>query len=148
MNVFKNILIYTFFGILMTFIGKGLNSHLLFDYLKDNILGLLLTLLAINTATLGLIASKIQDVFVLYLHLDFSVTLKEMKLSLKEQIVMIIVSIFTILVIDSDKVIFNFKIDIGNVILSTILIYSIHILWDTGKAVFVIIEELQKIKKK
>jgi hypothetical protein len=34
-----------------------------------------------------------------------------------------------------------------DVLLVTIMVYSIAILWDTGKAVFVVIEEIQKMKK-
>ncbi|WP_188358261.1 hypothetical protein [Mangrovimonas yunxiaonensis] len=124
-----------------------MESDFLFKYLKDNIIGLLLTLLAINTATLGLIASKIQDIVVDYPKFDFSSTIKEMKTSLLEQIILICTSVITLLLLDSNKIDFAYKTDIGNVILTTVLIYSVTILWDTGKAVFVVIEELQNMNK-
>lgn len=146
MNTIKNISFYIVLGILITIAGKLLESNFLFTYLKDNIIGLLLTLLAINTATSGLIASKIQDIVAHYPEFDFSSTIKEMKISLLEQIIHISLSIITLLLLDSNQIQFLYKIEVGNVILSTILIYSISILWDTGKAVFVVIEELQKMK--
>jgi len=132
---------------IITVLGNMLESNFLFNYLQENIIGLLLTLLAINTATLGLIASKIQDIVINFPEMDFSSTTKEMKLSLLEQIILIIVSVFTLLIQDSNKLTFEFKDDIGNIILVAVLIYAINILWDTGKAVFVIIDELQNINK-
>lgn len=107
-----------------------------------------MTLLAINTATLGLIASKIQDIVVDYPEFDFSLTIKEMKVSLLEQIILICTSVATLLLLDSKKIDLFYKTDIGNVILTTVLIYSVTILWDTGKAVFVVLEELQCMKEK
>lgn len=147
MNTIKNISFYIVLGIIITFLGKFLESDFLFKYLKENIIGLLLTLLAINTATLGLIASKIQDIVVDYPKFDFSSTIKEMKTSLLEQIILICTSVITLLLLDSNKIDFAYKTDIGNVILTTVLIYSVTILWDTGKAVFVVIEELQNMNK-
>lgn len=130
---------------ILTYGANLLVSDFLFIYLKENIIGLLLTLLAINTATLGLIASKIQDIVVNYPKFDFSETISEMKISLIEQLVLIGISVITLLFIDSEKITFDLKNDIGNVILTTVLIYSVNILWDTGKAVFIVIEELQKM---
>ena len=97
---------------------------------------------------MGLIASKIQDIVVKYPKFDFSSTTKEMKTSLKEQIILICVSVLTLFLLDTSKYQFDYKTEVGNVIMTTVLIYSINILWDTGKAVFVIIDELQKMNNK
>lgn len=130
----------------MTFLGNWLESDFLFIYLKDNIIGLLLTLLAINTATSGLIASKIQDILTEFKELDFSGTIKEMKLSLLEQIILICISVVSLLVLDSGKISFEYLNEVGNVVLTTVLIFAIAILWDTGKAVFIIIENIHNLK--
>ena len=143
MNEIKNISLFVIVSIILTYTGKLLESDFLFIYLKENIIGLLLTLLAINTATLGLIASKIQDIVQKHPQFDFSTTIKEMKTSLVEQLVLIGISVLALLLMDSGKIILESKNDIGNVILTTVLIYSVNILWDTGKAVFIVIEELQ-----
>ena len=147
MKLAKNISFFIVISIIISLIGKGLESDFLFTYLQQNIIGLLLTLLAINTATLGLIASKIQDIVVKYPKMDFSITIKEMKKSLLEQIILIVVSVITLLLMDSAKITYEFKDIIGNTILTTVLIYAVNILWDTGKGVFVIIEELQNMNK-
>ena len=145
MKLTKNISFFIVIAIIITLIGKALESKFLFIYLKQNITGLLLTLLAINTATSGLIASKIQDIVVKYPQINFSITIDQMKRSLLEQIILIIVSVITLLLMDSAKIIYEFKDIVGNTILTAVLIYAVNILWDTGKGVFVIIEELQKM---
>jgi len=148
MKLAKNISFFIVIAIIISLVGKALESKFLFTYLQQNIIGLLLTLLAINTATSGLIASKIQDIVVKYPKIKFSITIKEMKKSLLEQIILIIVSVIALLLMDSAKIIYEFKDIIGNTILTAVLIYAVNILWDTGKGVFVIIEELQKMNNK
>lgn len=145
MKNLKNISFFFVIALAITTIGNVLDSTFLFIYLQTNIIGLLITLLAINTATSGLIASKIQDFVVQKPEIDFSSTIKEMKSSLLEQIILIITSVICLIIQNSKKIELELKDDICNIILITVFIYAIDILWDTGKAVFVIIEEIQKI---
>lgn len=123
MKLAKNISFFIVLAIIISLIGKGLESKFLFTYLQQNIIGLLLTLLAINTATSGLIASKIQDIVVNFPTIDFSITIKEMKKSLLEQIILIIVSVVCLLLMDSAKITYEFKEIIGNTILTAVLIW-------------------------
>lgn len=146
-EVLKSISLLTVLSTIIVLLCNYLQSSFLFSYLIDNIISLLLTLLAINTATLGLIASKIQDILVDQPRFDFSKSIKEMKVSLIEQIVLIAVTIVTLVLKDSKLVLFNQKHTVSNIILVGVLLYSINILWDTGKSVFVVIEELQKLRK-
>lgn len=146
MKNLKNISFFFVIALAITSIGNVLDSTFLFTYLQGNIISLLITLLAINTATSGLIASKIQDFIIQKPEIDFSSTIKEMKLSLLEQIILIIVSVISLIVQNSKKIQIEFKDDICNILLITVFIYAIDILWDTGKAVFVIIEEIQNNK--
>ena len=144
----KNLKSISFFFVIalsITAISNILNSTFLFTYLQTNIISLLITLLAINTATSGLIASKIQDFVIQKPEIDFSPTIKEMKVSLFEQIILIVISVISLIFQNSTKIELEFKDDICNIILITAFIYAIDILWDTGKAVFVIIEEIQKL---
>lgn len=147
MKNLKNISFFFVIALSITTIGNVLNSTFLFTYLQTNIISLLITLLAINTATSGLIASKIQDFVIQKPEIDFSPTIKEMKVSLFEQIILIIISVVSLIIQNSEKIELEFKDDICNIILITVFIYAIDILWDTGKAVFVIIEEIQKLNK-
>ena len=147
MKNIKNVSFYIVLSIIVTMITNYLESPFLFKYLQNSIISLQITLLAINTATLGLIASKIQDITIQFPKFDFSESIKEMKISLLEQIILIVVSICTLIIQGSTKIIFEQKTDISNSILLTVFVYSINIIWDTGKAVFIVIEELNNMNR-
>jgi hypothetical protein len=147
MKTIKNISFFIVIALFISFMASLLESDFLFKYLRENIIGLLITLLAINTATTGLIASKMQDLIVNYPDFDFSNSIKEMKLSLLEQIILIAISIVSLIIQSSCKITFEHKEFIFDTLLVGVLIYAINILWDTGKGVFVIIDEIQKMKK-
>ena len=148
MRLAKNISFYIIIAFLICLLSKILKSDFLFKYLTENIIGLLLTLLAINTATLGLIDSKIQDMLEKYPKMRFKKTTKEMKFSLTEQVILIIVSVISLIVLNSSVVQFEYKELVLNTVLVGVLIYSVNILWDTGKAVFVIIDLIENMNEK
>ncbi len=142
----KNISILFLISILTVYICYLIDSTSLFNYLNNNLLTILLAFLAINTATLGHLAAKIQDIMVIHNHLDFTATIFEMKKSLVEQIIMVVLSII-IIIFHESNLYFPLKFEILNIFSLTIFFYSIYILWDTGKSVFVIIDEIKKINK-
>jgi hypothetical protein len=146
-SILKNISFYLVISYLTCLGAYYVNSSSLFTYLRENIIGLLLTLLAINTATLGLIASKMQDLLKDFPTFSFRDSISQMKLSLLEQIILIVSSVIIIIVHGSKMILFPHKYFTMDVLLVTIMVYSIAILWDTGKAVFVVIEEIQKMNK-
>lgn len=145
MRLVKNISFYIIISFIICLLSNYLESNFLFKYLQDNIIGILLTLLAINTATLGLIASKIQDMLEKHPNISFKNTTKEMKFSLSEQVSLIGVSVVSLIILNSRIIQFDNKEFLLNVILVSVLIYSIDILWDTGKSVFVIIDEIENL---
>ncbi len=148
MRLAKNISFYIIIAFIISLLSSYLKSDFLFKYLCDNIIGLLLTLLAINTATLGLVASKIQDMLEKYPKMSFKNTTREMKFSLTEQVVLIIISVISLIVLNSELIKFEQKELLLNTVLVSVLIYSVDILWDTGKAVFVIIDLIEELNKK
>ncbi len=145
-GILKNISFYLVISYIICLGAYLVNSSLLFEYLHENIIGLLLTLLAINTATLGLIASKMQDLLKDFPNFSFKDSIREMKISLIEQICLIISSVLIIIIHGSKMLEFPHKNFTLDVLLSTVVVYSIAILWDTGKAVFVVIEQIQQMK--
>jgi hypothetical protein len=110
------------------------------EFLKGKIVELLITLLAINVATCGIIVSKLEELSKIH-QKDFSETIKEIKLSLIYQIWFIGISIVTLILYQS-KVIAGLLGDshqfIFDSILTTVFICSIDVLRDTGMAIFVI----------
>ena len=147
MKYLKNISFFLVISLIVVLVSQAIDSKSVFVYLEENIIGLLLTLLAINIASSGLIAAKIQDILVEFPEFDFSESLKEMKISLFEQVVLLIVCIISLILSDSSLIDFEHKSTLSNTILFSILVYAINILWDTGQAVFIIIDQLQQLYK-
>lgn len=148
MKTLKELSFFLMIGIVVTGVAYAIKSIFIFTYLQENIISLLLTLLAINTATSGLVASKIQDIALQYNGIDFSPTLKEMKKSLVQQIILIIIAFAVLLIVDSSIIDFLYKVEICNSILVSVFAFAVYALWDTGQSVFIIIDELNKLKKK
>ena len=123
------------------FLLHQIQSSFVFDFLKSNITNIQVALLAVNTATLGIVLTKIREI------IDkngqrkiFESTRSEMLLSIKEQVALIAVSLF-ILALESAK---SLPIAVSSEIFQAALIasfaYSISVLYDTAKSVFVILD--------
>lgn len=112
------------------------------DFLKKNLITLLVTLLAINSATLGIVLTKIRDLLDSSKKLEsFTKTKKEMILSINEQIALIIISSFVIILCGSKYVQDNGIVQ--NSLTITIIacfIYSISIVHDTAMSVFTMLD--------
>jgi len=125
-----------------------LESPFLLKYLRENLVGIILTLLAINTATLGFIGSKIQEAAASIPNLNLSEPIWQMRISLIEQFCLLILTIIALIIRDSAKLTFETKWFICDVTLTAAFIYSIDILRDTGVSVFTLIREMEKARKK
>lgn len=148
MKYLKNICFYIVLALVLNIISVSIKSDFLERFLFNNIVVILITLMAINTATTSLIISKLEDISEKK-KIDFKKTYNEMKLSLVEQIVLIIVAIILSMLNDS-KVIknLNYHQFVFNTLMTFIFIFAIDILRDTGIAIFKITEIKQKIKNK
>jgi len=147
MERIKDISFYIVITTALTLLSYWSQSTFLFEYLRSNLIGLLITLLAINTATTGLIASKMQDMISNKSVIDFRAPIREMKISLTEQIILISMSIVILILFNSQLIKFTYKEVILNSCLVFVLVYSLAILLDTGRAVFVLIDGIQDNKK-
>ena len=140
----KDIALYIVLGLIINLLSFFLANDYLVNYLLDNLITIQLTLLAINTATSGLVVSKMQDIKKENPHLDLKPISKSLLDSLKEQIILIIVAIALLIIIDSqitEKLEYTKYFDFGlEVFLIGVFINSVQILWDTGKAIFVMID--------
>lgn len=129
----------------------NLTSHLigtefLLVYLKLNLTSVQLGLLAINTATCGLLVSKLQEIKEKHSEINIKPITKQLLLSLKEQIYLIIIGVMLMLLIDSN--LFNLlkfsnyiKFGLETLLIAT-FVNSVQVLWDTGKSVFVLTDIL------
>jgi len=111
-------------------------------FLKQNLVTLLVALLAINCTTLGVVLTKIRE---LIDHSGkpgaFNQTRKEMMRSVNEQVILVGVSIILLLMQDSKWLQqYVFVVEFIQVFIITSFIFAIVILYDTAMSVFVILE--------
>ena len=87
-NKIKDIIIALFLGNVLNYVEQSiLESSFLLDFIKDNLVMLLIALLAINSTTLALVMTKIKDLIDKTNRKDsFQKTKKEMLFSLRQRI--------------------------------------------------------------
>lgn len=126
---------------LLQFILHQIQSDFVFTFLKANITNLQVALLAVNTATLGIVLTKIREL------IDktgeksaFDSTRNEMLLSIKEQIALTGTSLFIIAIESAKSFPIQIPSDVFQATLIASFIYSISVLYDTAKSVFVILD--------
>lgn len=141
METIKNIAVCFIISLGLYMFSNFIQSEYLMKFIEQNLILMLVALLAINSATIGMILGKIKEICDKYDGADFSQTAKQLKISIIEQVVLIVTgTIFLILkgsqIIQEINTILKI-LDIG---LITITVYSIYILYDTANAVFVIVD--------
>lgn len=142
-QVLVNTLIALGIGYLCQLLQTVFQSQFLLNFLKGNLITLLIALLAINSATMGIVLTKIREL------IDragtgnevFQSTKDEMLLSIKEQIALIVVSVILLTIADSEIAKKAAELQqIYPVLLFSIFSYSIINLYDTAKSVLIIID--------
>lgn len=129
-------------GFIFQVLQGALSTDYLNSYLAQNLITILIALLAINSATLGIVLTKIRDLVERHGNAEcFNSTKEHMILSIKEQIALIIFAI-TFLTIVSSEVIAsyeNLKM-LFDAIVVAIFSYALFVLYDTAKGVLIIID--------
>jgi len=146
----KSISLFLVIGLLATLLAEWLQSDFISTFLSENLITLLIALVAINTTTLSVVLTKIREISD-QLGGDFSRTAKEMKLSIAEQVVLVILAVITQVIGSSSLINHSYPLItfISDVVLVSIFSYAIYILYDTANSVFVILqfENQDAIKK-
>lgn len=120
-----------------------IESIFAFEFLRSNIINLQVALLAVNIATLGIILTKIREIIDkngIEARENFTKTRKEMILSVREQISLII---FSLLIISLQSTNLHFIKSSNNILHGLLLasfFYSLLILYDTAKCIFLILD--------
>lgn len=141
-NIFLNILLSIGSGYLLMELQSFLGTTYLVNFLKQNLITLLVALIAINSATLSIVLTKVREL------LDksgqqgaFANTKKQMIISVNEQVLLIIVAMLLLIVQDSSFIKSHVEyITFLNVLIIGCFIYALRILHDTAKSVFVILD--------
>jgi len=141
MRIIKNILMYFAISFIIMIVSDSLGSSFLLQFLKKDLLAILIALFGLNVAILSILISKLSDSKKQYPNLELKEITQEMKLSLVEFIVLIGIALLCLILIGSEKLTFQCKeITFSTFLLST-LIYSLVIIWDTGNSIFVLVQE-------
>jgi sterol desaturase/sphingolipid hydroxylase (fatty acid hydroxylase superfamily) len=129
-------------GFLSQLLQDWLVNHYFNDFLKTNLVNLLVALLAINITTLGIVLTRLRELTDKYECSGvFDSTKQQMLASIREQLGLIVFSIAALNLLPSPKLIDIPSIDIFvNSLISACFIYAMMILYDTAKSVFIIID--------
>jgi hypothetical protein len=137
----KNISLYFVIGLIVTLLANWLQSAFISTFLSENLITLLIALVAINTTTLSVVLTKIRELAD-QLGGDFSRTAKEMKISIAEQVILVILAVAIQIIGTSALIVAKFPLVtlVSNVFLTSIFAYALYILYDTANSVFVILK--------
>jgi hypothetical protein len=129
----------------ISFLGEvfvyAIHSTYLPLFLRANIVNLQIALLAVNTATLGIVLTKIKDVTSKGVSVSaFSETRSQMLLSIKEQVALIVASLFLLSLSSSIQITTVVPSFVFDTLLLACFTYSIMVLYDTAISVLVILD--------
>lgn len=141
-SILKSSLISVGIASLTSFLLQGIGSRYVFDFLEHNVINIQIGLLAINTATLGVVLTKLRDLVDKGVPLStFSSARREMLLSIKEQMVLIVSALIVLSLKFATSIPFYLPSELLRILLLSCFIYSLMILYDTAKSVFVVLGE-------
>ncbi|MDP1624518.1 MAG: hypothetical protein Q8L64_01995 [bacterium] len=139
MEHIKNATLFLVISAIVQSLSAWLQSDFIESFLKANLITLLLALMAINTTTISVIMTKLREISD-DSGVDFSKTINSMKESIVEQVILIVVAIF-ILILQSSALLvskWNGVNTVTTILLITTFMYAVQILYDTAQGVFVI----------
>lgn len=142
-QIFRTIILSLIGGYMLMRLQVNLESSYLSNFLRENLLMLLIALLAINAATLGIVLSKLQEILAVNQSAKFNATKLAMKISVIEQFTLIILSTI-LLTIDGSSIFKSTWPNASTFIetsLAAIFCYSLYVLYDTSNSVFVLLNK-------
>lgn len=150
-KILIKVCVFLVIALVINILDLLLKSNFIGPFLFENIIILLIPLMAINTATGSLVVSKLQDLQEKY-NVEFEKTFDEIRMSQLEQIFLIAISLLLSILNKSQVVISLFNENstlrefIFNLFITVVLVYAIDILRDTGRTTFDIIKKHQNKK--
>jgi len=138
----KNCLVAIGIGFVLQLIQDWLGTDYLDTFLRENVVNLLVALLAINTATMSIVLTKIRELVEQGgSRNSFERSQRQMLLSIQEQVGLVIVALTCFMLENAPALtnVSNGRLAVFSVATAT-FVYGIMILYDTAKSVFVILE--------
>lgn len=138
--MFNKLPLFILVSIGIVMVSSLLGSNFIYGFLDTNLVTLLVALAAINTTTLGVVMTKLREVSLSY-HVDFARTIHDMRVSVKEQIILIAGSLVVQIAASSplvpSEIIYQ---QVVNILLIAVFIYALYLLYETANMIFVVLE--------
>jgi hypothetical protein len=133
--------LYLVVGFLFVGISYLLDSDYLSYFLKENLVILLVALLAINTTTSSVVMTKLKEIAEKDALANFNSTIAALRLSIYEQIAYVGLAVFFSILAESTIVVnaWSYAPLVILTLLSSIFIAALAALFDTAKSIFVIL---------
>jgi len=127
---------------LLSKLQTAIGSVYIIEFLSENLITILIALMAINGTTLGIVLTKVREITDRVGSKEaFTNSKKEMLFMVYEQISLIAVSLILLSLHDSSwtsgKLVW---LEVFDVMITGCFVYSMMILYDTAKSVFVLID--------
>ena len=138
-DVIKNLCVCVLIALGVGALSHWLKSPYLASFLDTNLILLLVALLAINTTTVSVIMTKLRELS--KKPSDFARTTASLKVSIIEQVILIVISVVFLMLKNSQVVVARLPHSnlVFEVALLAVFCYAIHVLYDTAMGVFVLI---------
>lgn len=139
-DTIKTISLMIILGVASRFFSSWLDSPYLMKFLEANLINLQITLLAINTASAGIVLSRMREIIEKN-GANFDLTISAFRRSTIEQALLIIASIVTLTALNS-SVLQDLSLHtktISECLLITVFLSSTYNLYDNARAIFIIV---------
>lgn len=141
-QILKTALLSLAIGFLFQLFQRGIDSSYLNTFLQENLINLMAGLLAINSATLGIVLTKIRELVERHGNAGvFKDSRDQMLLSIGEQVWLIFVAVISLTIGGSKNIPpdSDLKLLIDSITTASFA-YAMLILYDTAKSVLIIID--------
>lgn len=129
-------------GLGVTALSDAAGSTYLATFLEDNLLLALIALLAINTATSGVILSRLRELAETRPEIKLTKTLAAMREATMEQVALVAVAVVVLVTKDSTWIATTWPQSafFANALLAAVFAYAMQIMYDTAIAVYKIVD--------
>ncbi len=138
----RNLVISVGLAVLISVVSSVLGSSFVVDLLSANLFMLIVALLAINVASIGVVASRLYDLKEKH-DVSFKRTANSMRNSLWEQIGLLSVLVLAGVIGTSSSVLqrWPFVSAVTDIVVIAVFIWSIAVLYDTTNSMLVLLRE-------
>jgi hypothetical protein len=144
----RNISLFVVVAALIIGVSSLLKSPFIIEFLKSNLITILIALLAINTTTGSVVMTKLREITDTT-GVDFSASIRELKLSIIEQVWFIALGIILLIAMSSPVVLaLHQHVEvILSILLVAVFVASLHSLYDTANSIFVILHHENETRR-